>query len=483
MYGPLLWRARTGLAAVLLVANAFFAAVVAVAFPGLFSVVLLMLAAMRAFNMIRIIYGRMHIRYMRRAALRTSAMLITLQLLVAGLWLLWHYGHITGESIWRALTGMQVEAAVILLVSTIRRLKRTAWPLHEYHISDAELPTLTIAVPARNETEELQICLEHIIASDYPKLEVIVLDDCSQTRRTPDIIRGFAHDGVRFIPGEEPLDTWLPKNQAYNRLVSQASGEYILFCGVDIRFERDTVRNMVSMMLTRRKSMLSILPDRASEVRTTFSPAQALRYFWELVPPRRLFGKPAVLSSCWVISKDALVRMGGFEAVRRSIVPEAYFAKRLTAEDGYSFMRAGSTLGVSSVKDNVAQRETAIRVRYPQLHRRPEQVCIIFCAELVFLVLPIVLALGGYWIGIGGVATLLAAAASVCLLTAHTLIVRATHIGGTVVGFVGLPLVIIYDLGIMCYSMWKYEFSTVEWKGRNVCVPAMHVIPRLPKID
>jgi len=39
------------------------------------------------------------------------------------------------------------------------------------------------------------------------------------------------------------------------------------------------------------------------------------------------------------------------------------------------------------------------------------------------------------------------------------------------------------DLALLHYSMWRYEFSTVEWKGRDVAVPAMHVISHLPTLQ
>jgi hypothetical protein len=42
---------------------------------------------------------------------------------------------------------------------------------------------------------------------------------------------------------------------------------------------------------------------------------------------------------------------------------------------------------------------------------------------------------------------------------------------------------VAYDMAILHYSMWQYEFSEVDWKGRNICVPAMHVIPHLPKLQ
>ena len=152
---------------------------------------------------------------------------------------------------WSVVATLQLLAATVLLISTARGLKHTAWPARvRTHYEDGELPTLTVAIPARNETDDLQFCLESLVASDYPKMEIIVLDDRSQTRRTPDIIRSFAHDGVRFVLGEEPKETWLPKNQAYDRLLGEASGEIILFCGVDVRFVPDTLRKIVSEMLT-----------------------------------------------------------------------------------------------------------------------------------------------------------------------------------------------------------------------------------------
>ena len=66
--------------------------------------------------------------------------------------------------------------------------------------NEDELPTVSVCIPARNEMHALEQCLEYILASDYGKLEVLVLDD-SSSDQTPHIIRSFAHAGVRFIPG------------------------------------------------------------------------------------------------------------------------------------------------------------------------------------------------------------------------------------------------------------------------------------------
>ncbi|HSX30072.1 MAG TPA: glycosyltransferase [Candidatus Saccharimonadales bacterium] len=481
-YIPALWRARKVVAVLCVVLTAFACDSIALWKPNVCSVLIGIIGLYRVFNYLRIAEGRMHEGYLRRATRRTSLLLIAFQAVIALYWLAWHAYEPSAQVAWLVVTLAQCGVAALLLVSTIRSLRHTAWPARTTHISDADLPTVTVAVPARNETEDLQACLESLIGCDYPKLEIIVLDDCSQTKRTPEIIRGYAHDGVRFIQGNEPLETWLAKNQAYDRLADEASGEYIVFAGVDTRFGRSSIRQLVELLTAKRKQMISVLPYRSDSVQHQNALAQAMRYFWELVPPRRLFNRPPVLSSCWIIQSSALGKAGGFEAVSRAIVPEAHFAKRLVATDGYSFMRSSREAGIESVKSLVDQWDTAVRTRYPQLHRRPENVVAAALAVALFLLLPYLLAVSGYFLHIGAFAIVLAAIATVLLTATFWLMNTAVRTGNIVLALIGMPAGALYDLWLLHYSMWQYEFSTVEWKGRNVCIPAMHVIPHLPKI-
>lgn len=472
---------RRGIAILALGAGGLVAGALVAMRPNVFSVLLAVLSLYRLLNMMRVVEERMHAEYLRHATRTTSFSLIGMQIVTVVAWWGWNTWHTTGRVAWTVVAGLQLVVALLLLVSVARNLKKTAWPESDKHYSDKELPTVTVAIPARNETEDLQQCLQTVIASDYPKLEVIVLDDCSQIKRTPEIIKQFAHDGVRFIQGEAPSDTWLPKNQAYDRLAREASGEYILFAGVDTRFAPHSVRRLVATLLTRKKQMVSVLPERQKSAYGQFSLIQAMRQWWELAPPRRLFNRPPVLSSCWVIQRQALHKTGGFVAVARSIVPEAYFAKALVGADGYSFLRAGLGLGIESSKTTRDQRDTATRMRYPQLHRRPEQVALASLGELIVLLGPFVLAIGGFWLPIDPLPHALAAAASALLVITYELVVRSTKVNSFWLGIVGQPLAVLTDIGLLHYSMWKYEFSIVEWKGRNICIPAMHVVPHLPK--
>lgn len=483
MYSRPLWPARKVLAAVALLTTAFTTGALVALWFNLFTVLVAWVVLYRLLNMIRIVQQRMHEQYLCWETRRSGLVLLGIQALVLAGWWAWDAWHGTGHGVWATVGLVQLGAAALLLWSVRRNLHKMSWPGRQHNYSDAELPTVTVAIPARNETEDLQRCLQTVIASDYPKLEILVLDDCSQLRRTPQIIKDFAHDGVRFIQGREPNDTWLPKNHAYRRLAEEASGDYIIFCGVDVRFAPHSLRDIAATMLERKKAMLSILPRREQDAYGHLSLLQAMRYWWELAPPRRLFNRPPVLSSCWAITAEALSAAGGFGAVRRSILPEAHFAKVTARTDGYSFLRASVASGISSNKQVSEQRETAVRMRYPQLHRRPENVAVLALAECGFLLLPFALPVVGIWVSIGITAQLSAAAAAVLLVVAYQSIVLGTHVNTWWFSIVGQPLMIAVDLAVMHYSMWKYEFSIVDWKGRNVCVPVMHVVPHLPKID
>ena len=476
-------RPRSILAVLALCTGGISAGMLAAVQPNVFTVVIALLSVYRMFNMIRVVWQRMHEHYLRNATRTTTFSLLGMQVAAFAAWAAWQQWYAGGSLVWSVAGVVQAAAALMLVMSVRRTLTKSAWPPEKKHYSDRELPTVTVAIPARNETDDLRECLENIIASDYPKLEVVVLDDCSQTKRTPEIIKQFAHDGVRFVQGRPPEDTWLPKNQAYARLTEEASGEYILFCGVDIRLEPPAIRKMISTMLARHKQMLCVLPRRQTGAYGHTSLIQAMRYWWELAPPRRSFRRPPVLSSCWVIQRGLLKKAGGFAAVARSITPEAHFAKAAIQTDGYSFLRATHTPGVFSNKRVAEQRDTAIRTRYPQLHKRPEQVALLSLLEIGFLLMPFVLTLAGFWVAIGSVAHITAAVASILLVIAYEASVLTAGVNTWWFGLAGQPLAVLTDLVLLHFSMWKYEFSIVEWKGRNVCIPVMHVVPHLPKVE
>jgi len=479
---PELWKWRHYIASVTIILLAVSTGLILGNHFKVWACLLFIISLYRIINLLRLLEGRTQADYLFQVARRSSLILIASQIaLLAIAGLSRSYG-VSGIVWWSLLAAGQLAAACVIIASTWRHLRTTLPPLIDAAYADHDLPSLTVAIPARNETDDLELCLQSLIQSNYPKLEILVLDDCSQNRRTPEIIRGFAHDGIRFIAGKEPPLQWAPKNYAYQQLVEQANGELVLFCGVDTRFEPDSLRQIVEILLVKHKAMLSLMPKNLAPTkrRLTSLLVQPTRYAWELALPRRFLNRPPVLSTCWVITRQALASAGGFKAVSRNHTPESYFAKYAAGhDDGYSFLQSDPSIGLTCAKTLAEQRSTAIRTRYPQTHRRPEVVMILSLLELAILIGPFGLFVGSILANSWALAaiSLLAATGQVA---AYSLVVRLTYRQFVPASFWLLPFATLLDIAVLNYSMWQYEFGLVEWKNRNICIPIMHVTKQLP---
>lgn len=434
-------------------------------------------AIYRIFNLLRVVRARLHEVRLKQTAARTFFALASAQIFFILIWSALPAADIKLETALIGIAITQLGLATGLFYATVKNLITSRPPKRTTDLSDRELPTLTVAIPARNETTDLSAGLEDLLKCDYPKLEIVVYDDCSQ-EVTANVVKEFAHRGVRFIGATTLKPNWLAKNQAYDKLYKQASGSIILFCGVDTRFEAQSLRRIVTILKEHDLLMLSILPRRAL-LGFAGMIIQSIRYWWELALPRWLFRQPPVLSTCWVIEKSELKRLGGFEAVAQTIRPENYFARQTNTVSSYSFYRSANWLGISSAKSVDGQKQTALRTRYPQLKKRPETVAFLSLTELVLLlgtlfVIPAALKTGAV------LALIIAGCALVLLFAAQSLILFAANPSIWWQGVIGLPVAILADIILANYSMWKYEFSDVIWKGRNICLPVLRAIPSLP---
>ena len=428
--------------------------------------------------MMRFGYGRMHEVYLYRVTRRSSLWLATAQIVLALVTISLRSLPIKVGLMLLLMSVIQLLVAVAGLLFIIKNLA-TSRPAPLRVLSDKQLPTLTVAIPARNETQDLAECLDSFIASSYQKLEILVLDDCSQDK-TSEVIKQFAHDGVRFIRGDEPGDTWLAKNAAYEKLAHEASSELILFCGVDVRVQPNTLKNLVSYMVQSKASMVSMLPLRDNNAPAA-TITQHIRYLWELALPRFLTKRPPVLSTLWLVDKTEFNKLGGMAAVKRTIVPEGYFARELVKQYKYQFLRANTELAVTSLKSAKGQRKTALRVRYPQLHRRPEVALLVIAAELTAIIsVPVVLGIGLHFAYTGVVPVTIVALLLhlVCLIVMAQSYSKSQLVLHVIQGIFAVPL----DTLLILKSMYMYEFSEMYWKERNVCLPVMHVVPNLPKL-
>lgn len=352
---------------------------------------------------------------------------------------------------------------------------QTVWTLEHFRLrlpaeTSQTLPTVSLLIPARNETHALTDCLNAAIGSDYPKLEILALDDCSQDK-TSEFIRAFAHDGVRFVQGDVPADGWLGKNQAYKTLSAAASGEYLLFIGVDTILSQQSTSLLVRYALANKLDMLTVLPQRRDgpSIATIF---WQLRYYWQIVLPVTRRRVP-VASQCWLIKASVLQAMGGFDAVRNKIVPEGWFARRLQSQKRYRFLVSNAQLGITTAKRWSSQNQSSLRFLYPTFKRQPLFALLAFCLLISLFLWPFiqfaVLTASrqhtNAWLANIGICAM--------LLFGYLLVVMRTIPQSWPITVLAFPFSLCIEAVLFITSMLAYEFGEVNWKGRNVCYPVL----------
>lgn len=334
-------------------------------------------------------------------------------------------------------------------------------PLEE--IAEDELPSVTVCIPARNEKHAMTLCLESVVASRYPKLEIIVLDDESQDD-TSLLIKSFAHAGVRFVEGSPLPDGWLGKNHALDGLLDEASGKYVLFMDVDTRIDQYTIGRLVNYMMNESADMVSVLPSRHQSLRGSVVFA-TMRFFWEVLFQRRTH--PAVASSAWMIKRKVLTDdLGGFDASSMETRPEVAIARTLAAKDRYRFVISGTWLGLSYEKKWASQLQTSLRLNYPGLgYSWLKSFAVIIALLLTFMPWVYLMAgvVGGRWIMISVMSVL-------CLLQVmlYGWYVSKVWPRGWLLGGIVLPVLICVEIWLVLSSALLYMRKKVTWKGRPI---------------
>ena len=124
------------------------------------------------------------------------------------------------------------------------------------------LPKVTVVVTAKDEGDRISSCLSSLLASDYPDLQLIAVNDRSQDTTGQEIDRLAATDSrTRAVHIDELPPEWLGKNHAMWQGASQASGDWILFTDGDVLYQPDTIRLAVSWAVGQRLDHLAIIPS------------------------------------------------------------------------------------------------------------------------------------------------------------------------------------------------------------------------------
>lgn len=168
---------------------------------------------------------------------------------------------------------------------------------------------VTALVPAHNEETVIRRTLAALLESDYPQLEIIVIDDGSEDG-TARLAEAYAERGVRLI--RQPKSG---KASAVRAGFAAAQHPIVVALDADTLFRPSTVRNLVKPFGSKRVGAVAGNPKVGNRVNmlTWF---QVVEYVLTLNLERRAYALlgcvPVVPGAVGAWRRDAVIEVGGF---------------------------------------------------------------------------------------------------------------------------------------------------------------------------
>ena len=206
----------------------------------------------------------------------------------------------------------------------------------------ADLPSLSVLVPARNEDTVIGACVHSLLAQNYSgDLQILVLDDHS-TDKTAEIVQSLAarDKRVALISGGELLPGWKGKPNALRQLAQYATGEMLLLTDADCVFYPGALEKSILHREKIGADCLSLIPYLESKTfwEHVIVPLQYFVVFVTL-PVRQVWASPnpafaAANGAFLLLPRTTYTAVNGHEPVKGEMAEDIKFAQ-LIKRRGY----------------------------------------------------------------------------------------------------------------------------------------------------
>ena len=225
-------------------------------------------------------------------------------------------------------------AWIFLIKSMLNSFSKTPY-LDRFEKKKHEFPKVSIILPARNEEEYIEKCLDSLIDQDYSNYEIVAIDDSSEDR-TGEIIAKYAKENskVVHVSAKPKPDGWMGKNWACMEGYSKATGDLLLFTDSDTKHAKNVISLAVGHLLSFNLDALTVIPKMlcmdfwtkitlpmiSTFLHTRFS---ALRVNDPTKKTGYFFG------SFFIIKKKVYDAVGTHEGVKQEIIEDGALGKKV----------------------------------------------------------------------------------------------------------------------------------------------------------
>jgi chlorobactene glucosyltransferase len=241
-------------------------------------------------------------------------------------------------------------ALILIIISNLIVTRRT-----RRHSPPADLPKVSLLVPARNEEKHISICLESLLIQDYPSFEVVVLNDQSSDQTgviLADLVR--THPELRVLDGTALPPDKVGKNWACSQLAEAARGKLLFFTDADTYHHPRTLMDSVTALLGEGADLLTgfprqILKTPGERLLVPFFSWAALAFIpLGLAYRIRMPAFSIAVGQMMLFRRETYEYIGGHSGVSSSIVDDLDLA-RIVKREGFRWR-------VVSIADRISCR-------------------------------------------------------------------------------------------------------------------------------
>ena len=248
--------------------------------------------------------------------------------------------------------------AILWIVQGIRAgvgMARLPWLSNINPIASADTPLVSIIFAARDEAEKLPAAIQTLLAQDYPRFEVVAVNDRSKDQ-TPAILHEIERSDRNLIVADIGAlpPGWLGKPHALVAGFEKSRGDWLVFTDADVHFAPDVLRRAVALAAECRWDHLTLLTS------------VEMRGFWETVAIS-YFGLGFVFGNePWLAANPRSARyvgVGAFQLVRRHAYEKSGGHTRLRM-DVIEDMKLGKLMKMAGFRSGVAIAQDMVSVRW-----------------------------------------------------------------------------------------------------------------------
>jgi glycosyltransferase involved in cell wall biosynthesis len=266
---------------------------------------------------------------------------------------------LTLDWIWRAipefLLGMVALAWVGLAIDGGIGIRKIPSLFRVAPLADSACPSVSILFAARDEEEKIAAALSTFLALDYPRYEVVAVDDRSEDATGPILDAAAQGDPRLKVAHVTSLpDGWLGKTYGLQQAYENSTGEWLVLTDADVHFAPDVLRRAIALAEAEKWDHMPLLAEAKLY---TFGEKVVMTFFATAFV---MFTRP------WSVSNPkspTYIGVGAFQLIRRSAYEKMGTHRRLALEV-IDDVKVGKLVKEAGCRSGVAKAGSAVSVHW-----------------------------------------------------------------------------------------------------------------------